>query len=81
VKEEKSVATTDANGATIGTSLASLFGAGAIAWIIAGPPIDLQDLGYLSREIVTGFPELRFTIRNGLMAGWKEHHRLWKGDK
>jgi hypothetical protein len=72
-------ATIAVNSATTGTSLASqrisgiVAGAVSVAITAIAAGVTPEDFGYLSREILTGFPELRYNIRKG----WKEHRGLW----
>ena len=63
---------TAANGVTTGTSHRSRSESVITAAILAGSllaTLDLEDFGWWSREILTGFPEFRRKIRRG----WETH--------
>jgi hypothetical protein len=66
---EMSVGITDANGVTTGTSRRNLLESAVAATILVAVTIDLEDFGWWSREVLTGFPELRRKIRRG----WDTH--------
>jgi hypothetical protein len=60
------------NGATTGISHRSqsvISAAVIVAWTLAAAGMDAEDFGWLSREILTGFPEFRRKIARG----WKLH--------
>lgn len=67
---------TAVNGVTTGTSHRSrsesvITGAILLGTILA--TADLEDFGWWSREILTGFPELRHKI----VRGWNQHKYEW----
>lgn len=69
---EMSGGTIAVNGATTGTSHRSRSESVITAAILAGSllaTLDLEDFGWWSREILTGFPEFRRKIRRG----WDTH--------